>query len=157
MYVLLFCFWLLLNGNVTLEIVLLGLAVTALMALLEYTLFGYTPKTEGMLLRKAPVFCAYIPVLMWEILKAGWAVSKVVLFRRYKVTPTLVTFRTDLKTEFGRFLLANSITLTPGTITVQVKGDRLTVHCLDKSMLDTSDDGVFQRWIRRVEAKDERI
>ena len=152
MYVLLFCFWLLLNGNVTLEILLLGLAVTALMALLEYTLFGYTPKTEGMLLRKAPVFCAYIPVLMWEILKAGWAVSKVVLFRRYKVTPTLVTFRTDLKTEFGRFLLANSITLTPGTITVQVKGDRLTVHCLDKSMLDTSDDGVFQRWIRKLEA-----
>ena len=152
MYVLLFCFWLLLNGNVTLEIVLLGLAVTALMALLEYTLFGYTPKTEGMLLRKAPVFCAYIPVLMWEILKAGWAVSKVVLFRRYKVTPTLVTFRTDLKTEFGRFLLANSITLTPGTITVQVKGDRLTVHCLDKSMLDTSDAGVFQRWIRKLEA-----
>lgn len=152
MYVLLFCFWLLLNGNVTLEIVLLGLAVTALMALLEYTLFGYTPKTEGMLLRKAPVFCAYIPVLMWEILKAGWAVSKVVLFRRYKVTPTLVTFRTNLKTEFGRFLLANSITLTPGTITVQVKGDRLTVHCLDKSMLDTSDDGVFQRWIRKLEA-----
>lgn len=152
MYVLLFCFWLLLNGNVTLEIVLLGLAVTALMALLEYTLFGYTPKTEGMLLRKAPVFCAYIPVLMWEILKAGWAVSKVVLFRRYKITPTLVTFRTDLKTEFGRFLLANSITLTPGTITVQVKGDRLTVHCLDKSMLDTSDDGVFQRWIRKLEA-----
>lgn len=152
MYVLLFCFWLLLNGNVTLEIVLLGLAVTALMALLEYTLFGYTPKTEGMLLRKAPVFCAYIPVLMWEILKAGWAVSKVVLFRRYKVTPTLVTFRTDLKTEFGRFLLANSITLTPGTITVQVNGDRLTVHCLDKSMLDTSDDGVFQRWIRKLEA-----
>ena len=152
MYVLLFCFWLLLNGNVTPEIVLLGLAVTALMALLEYTLFGYTPKTEGMLLRKAPVFCAYIPVLMWEILKAGWAVSKVVLFRRYKVTPTLVTFRTDLKTEFGRFLLANSITLTPGTITVQVKGDRLTVHCLDKSMLDTSDDGVFQCWIRKLEA-----
>lgn len=152
MYVLLFCFWLLLNGNVTLEIVLLGLAVTALMALLEYTLFGYTPKTEGMLLRKAPVFCAYIPVLMWEILKAGWAVSKVVLFRRYKVTPALVTFRTNLKTEFGRFLLANSITLTPGTITVQVNGDRLTVHCLDKSMLDTSDDGVFQRWIRKLEA-----
>ena len=152
MYVLLFCFWLLLNGNVTLEIVLLGLAVTALMALLEYTLFGYTPKTEGMLLRKAPVFCAYIPVLLWEILKAGWAVSKVVLFRRYKVTPTLVTFRTDLKTEFGRFLLANSITLTPGTITVQVEGDRLTVHCLDKSMLDTSDDGVVQRWIRKLEA-----
>ena len=63
-----------------------------------------------------------------------------------------MTFRTDLKTDYGKFLLANSITLTPGTITVQVEGDRLTVHCLDKSMLDTSPDGTFQRWIRRLEA-----
>ena len=152
MYILLFLFWLLLNGKLTAEVVGLGLVIVALMAALEWGFCHYGPAQELRVLRRAPVFCAYIPVLMWEIVKAGWAVSKVVLFRRYKVTPTLVTFRTDLKTEFGRFLLANSITLTPGTITVQVKGDRLTVHCLDKSMLDTSDDGVFQRWIRKLEA-----
>ena len=67
------------------------------------------------------------------------------------MTPTLVTFQSGLKTDFGRFLLANSITLTPGTITVQVEGDTFTVHCLDKSMLDTSENGTFQRWIRKLE------
>ena len=38
-----------------------------------------------------------------------------------------------------------------GTITVQVEGDTFTVHCLDKSMLDTSENGTFQRWIRKLE------
>ena len=152
MYILLFLFWLLLNGKLTAEVVGLGLVIVALMAALEWSLFHYGPAQELRVLRKVPVFCAYLPVLVWEILKAGLVVGRDILFRRYRLTPTLVTFRADLNTDFGRFLLANSITLTPGTITVQVKGARLTVHCLDKSMLDTSDDGVFQRWIRKLEA-----
>ena len=152
MYILLFLFWLLLNGKLTAEVVGLGLVIVALMAALEWSLFHYGPAQELRVLRKVPVFCAYLPVLVWEILKAGLVVGRDILFRRYRLTPTLVTFRADLNTDFGRFLLANSITLTPGTITVQVNGDRLTVHCLDKSMLDTSDDGVFQRWIRKLEA-----
>ena len=123
MYILLFLFWLLLNGKLTVEVVGLGLVIVAL------------------------------PVQVWEILNAGLVVGGDILFRRYRLTPTLVTFRADLNTDFGRFLLANSITLTPGTITVQVEGNQLTVHCLDKSMLDTSPDGTFQRWIRKMEDK----
>lgn len=153
MYIVLFLFWLLLNGKLTTEVVGLGLVIAALLGALEWGLFGYGPRQELRVLRKAPVFCAYLPVLFWEILKAGLVVGRDILFRRYRLTPTLVTFQTDLKTDFGKFLLANSITLTPGTITVEVKGDRLTVHCLDKSMLDTSPDGTFQRWIRKMEAK----
>ena len=153
MYILLFLFWLLLNGKLTVEVVGLGLVIVALMAALEWSLFHYGPAQELRVLRKVPVFCAYLPVLVWEILKAGLVVGRDILFRRYRLTPTLVTFRADLNTDFGRFLLANSITLTPGTITVQVEGNQLTVHCLDKSMLDTSPDGTFQRWIRKMEAK----
>ena len=153
MYLVLFLFWLLLNGKLTLEVILLGLVITVLMAILEWKLFGFGPKQELGVVRRAPVFCAYLPVLLWEIVKAGTVVGRDILFRRYKLTPTLVSFHTDLKTDFGRFLLANSITLTPGTITVSVEGDKLTVHCLDKSMLDTSPDGTFQRWIRKMEGK----
>lgn len=152
MYVLLLVFWLLLCGKITLEILLLGLAVTAAMGALEYGLFGYTPKTEWRVIRKAPIFCAFIPVLLWEILKAGTVVARDILFRRYPVNPTLITFHTGLKTDIGRFLLANAITLTPGTITIAVDGSKITVHCLDASMLDTSADSVFERWLRKLEA-----
>ena len=112
MYLLLYFFWLILNGRLTWEVALLGLAVVAAVGALAYVLFGYTPRREWRIVKKIPLFML----------------------------------------RFGRFMLANSITLTPGTITVRMDGDRLTVHCLKRSMLDTSPDSVFERWISRLEA-----
>ena len=66
MYIILFLFWLLLNGRLTWEIVFLGLAIVALMAVLEWKLFGYTPARELRLAQKAPILCAYVPVLFWR-------------------------------------------------------------------------------------------
>ena len=56
MYTVLFLFWLLLNGKLTAEVVGLGLVITVLMGALEWKLFGYSPKQELGILRKAPVF-----------------------------------------------------------------------------------------------------
>ena len=67
-------------------------------------------------------------------------------------TTRLKLRKTRLPRVYWKVLLGNSITLTPGTITVKMDGDRLTVHCLKRSMLDTSPDSVFERWIRRLEA-----
>ena len=152
MYLLLYVFWLILNGRLTLEVVLLGLAVVAAVGALAWVLFGYTPRREWRFVRKVPLFVCYVFVLLWEILKANWAVIGFILNEKRSIEPALVRFTTGLKTGFGRFMLANSITLTPGTITVKMDGDRLTVHCLKRSMLDTSPDSVFERWIRRLEA-----
>ena len=153
MYLLLFAFWLQLNGKVTLEICMLGVGVTAALGAVEYVLFGYTPRGEWRIVRRVPLMVAYLGVLLWEVIRSSCFICRVILFKkRYPVEPTLVTFHTDLRTELGRFLLANSITLTPGTITIRVRGNALTVHCLDKALLDTSPEGTFQKWIRRLEA-----
>ena len=152
MYFLLYCFWLILNGKLTDEVLLLGLFVVAGVGVLAWVLFGYTPNREWELDRRIPLFTVYLFVLFWEILKANWNMLLVIVRAKRSIAPTLVTYRTGLKTKFGRFLLANSITLTPGTITVRMEGDCLTVHCLRRNMLDTSPDGVFERWIRRLEA-----
>ncbi len=152
MYLLLYCFWVILNGRLTAEIALLGLAVVGAVGALAFVLFGYTPRREWRIDRKLPLFICYIFVLLREILKANWAVLGFIVNEHRAIEPTLVTFTTGLKTRFGRFMLANSITLTPGTITVKMDGDRLTVHCLKRSMLDTSADSVFARWISRLEA-----
>ncbi len=152
MYLLLYCFWLILNGKLTEEVLILGLFVVAGVGVLAWVLFGYTPNREWELDRRIPLFMIYIFVLLWEILKANWNMLGVIVSAKSSIEPTLVTYHTGLKTSFGRFLLANSITLTPGTITVRMEGDCLTVHCLKRSMLDTSPDSVFERWIRRLEA-----
>ena len=79
-------------------------------------------------------------------------VLKLILFPRCKVQPSLVDIRVDLRTEFAKYVLANSITLTPGTISVETRGDVMTVHCLDRSMLENTENGIFVRLLRRMEA-----
>lgn len=152
MYILLYLFWIILNGRVTAEILSIGLVLTVGIGLLMKVLFGYTIKKDIRFLKKAPLFLIYIFVLILEILKASLSTMKCILGRRENLKPVLVNFTPGLKTEFGRFVLANSITLTPGTITIDVTGDEFTVHCLSEGMLDISENSVFLKWIRRLEA-----
>ena len=65
--------------------------------------------------------------------------------------PVLVRVYTDLKTETARVILANSITLTPGTITVSLAGNELLVHCLDKSLSQGMEDSVFVQLLKKME------
>ena len=152
MYLLLYIFWIILNGKITLEICLIGVAATALIGLLMRVLFGYTLALDLRILKKVPLFICYIFVLIWEIIKASAAMFSYIFKDKEKVEPVLVTFKPQLKTRLGRFILANSITLTPGTITVEADGENFTVHCLNRRALDVSPDSVFLRWIRRLEA-----
>lgn len=152
MYLLLFALWLLLNGKVTLEIILFGIGIIALLALLCYVLFGYTPKKELRLYRKVPLFFCYLGVLLWEVLKANFTVLGIILNKKKKITPALVTVRVDLRTDFARYMLANSITLTPGTITVETDGNEFAVHCLSAEMIEGIETGSFVRLLRKLEA-----
>ena len=151
MYLLLYFFWLILNGRLTWEVALLGLAVVAAVGALAYVLFGYTPRREWRIVKKIPLFMLYVFVLLWEILKANWAVLGFIVNEHRAIEPTMVRFTTSLKTRFGRFMLANSITLTPGTITVDTREDRFLVHCLDKDFGDGLEDSAMEKRILTVE------
>lgn len=65
----------------------------------------------------------------------------------------MVKFKTNLKTRPGRILLANSITLTPGTITVSLSDDEYVVHCLDKSLAQGIDSSIFVELLEKMEEK----
>ena len=151
MYLLLFLFWLILMGRVTTEIVIFGIGLTVLTGIIMYVLFGYTPKKEIRYLIRVPLFVVYIFVLIREIIIANINVMQVITNKEIKIEPTLVTFHSGLKTSFGKFMLANSITLTPGTISVNVKGDVFTVHCLSTAFLDVSENSPFITYIKRLE------
>ena len=151
MYLLLFLFWLILMGRVTTEIVIFGIGLTVLTGIMMYVLFGYTPKKEIRYLIRVPLFVVYIFVLIREIIIANINVMQVITNKEIKIEPTLVTFQSGLKTSFGKFMLANSITLTPGTISVNVKGDVFTVHCLSTAFLDVSENSPFITYIKRLE------
>ena len=151
MAILLFLIWLVLNGRVTLEIVLLGLGVSAVLFgfLLAFT--EYSWELDKKLLRNSMFLIVYFFVLVWEIIKANLTVARIVLDRRIPLHKTLTTVEVNLKTDLARMVLANSITLTPGTITVKVEGNQFTVHCLSRELLDGIEEGAFVRLLRKME------
>jgi len=149
----LFLLWIAFNGRITVEVVVIGLAITAVLYTFCAKFLDYRLKNEWHILRMIPSALAYAALLLFEIGKASFAVMRIVLNPRYKITPQLVTFHTPLKTTVAQSLLANSITLTPGTISVFVEGNKLTVHCLDRSFAEGIEDLVFQRRLLQMERR----
>ena len=94
----------------------------------------------------------YALVLLKEIIKANFVLYKLFfLHSKEKREPVMVTFESRLKTRTARVFLANAITLTPGTISVKVKGNKLTVHCYDKSLAAGLNDTVFEKRLLKLE------
>lgn len=152
MYLLLFLLWVIFNGQLTLEIALFGIVIAGLIYAFMCKFMDYSIYMDLYICKRVFKIIRYFFVLLWEILKANTAVMKLVLSIHKKPQPQLITFQVNLKTNIGRVLLANSITLTPGTITVALEEDnQFVVHCLDKSLAEGIDNSVFVRLIADME------
>lgn len=151
MYIVFLAMWIIFNGNLTLEIFLFGLVIAAAMYAFVCSFLDYSVKKDLIFMRKSLEILQYIAVLVWEIVKANAAVMHMILSPKFKNEPVIIQFQTDLKSQMARVLLANSITLTPGTITVSLEDDVYTVHCLDKSLAEGIDTSVFVRLLRKLE------
>ncbi|MDZ4184177.1 MAG: Na+/H+ antiporter subunit E [Desulfuromonadales bacterium] len=123
-------FWILVSGMFDAFHLILGLLCCLLIAFLSADLlFGPDFKVR---FSQALGMSLYLPWLFWQILLANLQVAYIVLNPRMldMIDPQLVRFRTRLKSSFARVTLAQSITLTPGTITVNIDNDEFTVYAL---------------------------
>ena len=151
MLLLFFLIWVVFNGRLTLEIALFGVAVAAAVFAFVCHFMDYNLQKERSFYRRLPLFLQYVFCLIKEIIVSNIAVSHMILTRKETVEPVLVHVHADLNTETARVMLANSITLTPGTITVAMTEDDLLVHCLDKSLSEGMEDSVFVRLLQKLE------
>ena len=154
MLVLFFLVWVVFNGRLTLEIALFGIAVACAMFAFVCRFMDYSFRKELRFYKKIPAFLKYLCCLVKEIIAANIVVSKMILTRKERMEPVIVRVHTDLKTETAKVILANSITLTPGTITVSMTGQELLVHCLDKSLSEGMEDSVFVKLLQKMEEGD---
>ncbi len=153
MYLIFFLIWIIFNGQFTLEIAAFGVVIAGLVYWFICKFLNYSPKTDIALAKKLFEVLHYIFVLIVEIMKANFAVVKMIMSSKYEIEPVVVKFKTNLKTRPGRILLANSITLTPGTITVSLSDDEYVVHCLDKSLAQGIDSSIFVELLEKMEEK----
>lgn len=152
--VIFFGLWLLLTFNWSWQNYVLGLSVSILTVLL----FGrYFMDDIGKLLNPARYFWFFIYILVFavECLKANLDVAYRVLHIDLPIKPGIVKIKTNLKTAIARTTLANSITMTPGTITVDIVDDMLYVHWIyvntkDPVKYTEEISGRFERYIKKI-------
>lgn len=147
---LLFLFWLILSGKLTVEIAVFGLLVSLVVWLFMCRFLGWDVRRELRFYRISPHIAAYVLVLIYEIIKANIAVLPYVFGVR-KPDGRTVEFESPLSGAAANAVLANSITLTPGTITVSVDGGRFTVHCLAPAFAEGIERSVFVRRLLKME------
>ncbi|MCH5254366.1 MAG: Na+/H+ antiporter subunit E [Lachnospiraceae bacterium] len=151
MYLLYFILWVIFNGNLTPEIAAFGVIIAAALFAFTCKFADYSIAKEKKLFRNFFRILRYVAVLIIEIVKANFAVIHFILTEKEEIEPTIVSFKTDLKTPTARASLANAITLTPGTITVLLEDNVYAVHCLDDSLAEGIDESVFVEMLKKIE------
>ena len=147
----LFVFWLLLSGIYTPFLMLSGLVASIAVALLAQRM--ELADREGHPIHLGLAALAYWPWLLKEIAKSGWQVTRIILDPRLPISPTFVRFKPSQTSSVALATHANSITLTPGTITVDAEHDSFLVHALTREGAQAVVDSEMDRRASRMDRR----
>lgn len=125
-----FALWILLTWNTSWQSMAAGGFVAVIIGLIFGNL-AITAPLKVIQPKRWFWLLAYIPVFTWEMAKANFDVAYRVLHPKMPIKPGIVKVKTRLKSELGIAVLANSITLTPGTFTIDLKDEYLYIHCIN--------------------------
>jgi len=150
-----FVTWLLLTWSLDPEEVIAGAVVGVLVSILFWDVFLQEGRRTVFSPKRFLWFGLYLPLFFYYVIKANFDVAYRVLHPEMPINPGIVKVKTTLKTETGKTFLANSITLTPGTLTVDIVGDNLYVHWINVSTLDPEEQTRiivtrFEKFLRRI-------
>lgn len=151
-----FAVWLLLSGKYDLFHMGAGLLAVGILLALDRRL-GLADLGENDLpVRVHPVRAlAYFPWLAWQMLLSSYDVAKVVLHPSMPIHPRLIRFSSKQPHTVARVVLGNSITLTPGTLTLDIEGDRYLIHALSEGSKEGLVSGDMQKRVARLFSADE--
>ena len=153
-FLIIFILWLLLTWSLAPQEVIVGAVVSLFLSLILHQVFL---QGAGKLAQPARYFwfLVYLPVFFYHVVRANLDVAYRVLHPEMPIRPGIVKVRTTLESDMGRAFLANSITLTPGTLTVDLVGDHLYIHWINIVTEDPQEETEvivkkFERYLRRI-------
>ena len=149
MWLFLFLLWIVLNGRVTVELVIFGVVIATAVTVFADRVIGYKSATDKLILRNLPIFFLYILNLIREIIVSAFAMAGMV-YSAEPPKPVIIEFHSGFDTRLQNVLLATSITLTPGTITIFQEGDYFVIHCLKREFGEGIEDSSFVRLLRKI-------
>jgi len=156
-FIILFAFWLILSGHYQVKYIVIGALSAGLVTFLTNDLFDaalrYGERTEvktRLDLLQLGRFLLYLPWLLSRIIMANVQVAYLVLHPKMPIDPGLLVFRTRMKKGMAQVTLANSITLTPGTITTSLENGQYIIHTLKRPLAGELEDATMQNKIATV-------
>ena len=154
LFILSLIFWMLLTFELTVANIIVGIVASIITALF-FGRFFITNVYKLLQPRRYFWFIIYLFVFIWECLKANIDVAYRVLHPAMPIRPGIVKVRTTLKSDMAKMLLANSITMTPGTISVDIIDDYLYIHWIyisseDPEVYTGIITGAFEKYIKRI-------
>ena len=132
--VILFAAWLLLSGHYDPLLLTFGVVSSLLSALIAWRM--RVIDREGLPVQLAVRMALYLPWLMGEIVKSNIQTARIIIDPALPIEPNMVRTKALQRSELGQVIYANSITLTPGTISVDLEASHIDVHCLSKAFAD---------------------
>ncbi|KPU42307.1 Na(+)/H(+) antiporter subunit E [Oxobacter pfennigii] len=144
-------YWIVLSERFTLEGILTGSFIAMFVIFINKALREDYKPGINFNLKKMTYGIKYILILIKEVIIANINVAKVILSPALKISPVMIKIKTDIKSEFLKTLYCNSITLTPGTITVMTDKDTLLIHCLKEDYAKGLQNSEMKNIIARLE------
>lgn len=141
MALLIFVLWVIFNGRIALDVVISGVVISAVVTWFAKRFCNWSITKSWKWKKVLPGLIGYFFLLVREITLANLAVIRIILNPKMeeKVKPQLARFPVEFRSDFTRMLLANSITLTPGTITVSLRDKFFIIHALTPELAATQD------------------
>ena len=153
MPVLLFVLWLMFNERITIDVLIVGIIIVVLLCVAMKMVGLWNPSKDIQALSRIPSAIGFVLRLVYEVFKANIHMIMLVLSPNpnERIRPKILRHYTDIKSDGGLVALANSITLTPGTVTVDVGDDYVYVHAIDEYAEEGLKDSAIEKKIERME------
>ena len=149
-----FSLWLLLSGYFDAPLLLtFGVLSSALAVWIAWRVEQLDPEQQRLRLHIGPQLLLYWPWLLWQIVLANLDVAKRILDPRLPISPTMITLKPTQHSEMGQVIYANSITLTPGTVTTSLSEGVLEVHALTREAAESLREGDMDRRVAALERR----
>ena len=145
-----FAFWIFLSGEFSFILLLSGIISSLLVSYISHDLLIGGGDVKLRLIRIIR-FIRFLPWLLWQIVLANIDLALRTLHPQMPINPILINIKNNLKTDLGMVILANSITLTPGTVTIDVNENEFLVHVISEKAAQSLISGEMQARVKKIE------
>ena len=152
MFFLYLLLWLIFSMRLSVQIMVAGVIISALIYRFACAHMEYKIVHDYKLVRRCFLALQYTLILLWETTKAVIGVLRIVFSPTLKARPKIMYFRTGIKSNPVLAVLANSITLMPGSVVVALEDGLFCIHCLDDSLVENIENSAPVRQLRKFES-----